>query len=434
MNLSEIDSETVDELTKGVPGHAESLRLSEIGSRGWSVAAEDLPLPLLTLSSTALTNNIAVMQRYCEAHRVLLAPHGKTTMAPQVFAWQLKAGAWGIAAATVQQLQVYRRFGVPRVLFANQLVGTPNLAFVCLELKRDPSFELTSFVDSVASVEILRQAAKVTRLGRPFQVLLEVGYIGGRTGVRDVEGAVAIWRAIREAEPYVQLVGVAGFEGLMPTHRHDSGRFSESPADNATGRIEDYLAFCTQIVERLQALDALPQGFLITAGGSAAFDMVVEWFTDRWASSSKLILRSGCYVTHDHGMYKAVSPLREGNASADDHFIPALELWSYVQSRPEPELALLTLGKRDTPFDYGLPVPISHIPVGSRDRLPLIDCTVTAVNDQHAYLRIPSNSDLVVGSRVVCGISHPCTAFDKWRVIPLIDDDANVIGAIRTFF
>ena len=56
------------------------------------------------------------------------------------------------------------------------------------------------------------------------------------------------------------------------------------------------------------------------------------------------------------------------------------------------------------------------------------------MNDQHAYLRIPEDADLEVGDLVGSGISHPCTTFDKWRLLLTVDDGYRITGAIRTFF
>ena len=51
-------------------------------------------------------------------------------------------------------------------------------------------------------------------LGRPLEVLLEGGVVGGRTGCRSVEDALAVARAVAAA-PELALVGVEGFEDVM---------------------------------------------------------------------------------------------------------------------------------------------------------------------------------------------------------------------------
>jgi D-serine deaminase-like pyridoxal phosphate-dependent protein len=43
-----------------------------------------------------------------------------------------------------------------------------------------------------------------------------------------------------------------------------------------------------------------------------------------------------------------------------------------------------------------------------------------------------------IGDVVRLGLSHPCTAFDKWRLVPVITDhtqpDPYVVDLIHTFF
>jgi D-serine deaminase-like pyridoxal phosphate-dependent protein len=145
------------------------------------------------------------------------------------------------------------------------------------------------------------------------------------------------------------------------------------------------------------------------------------------------VLRSGCYITHDAVHYHQLSPF--GTRIPDTNPLQeALEVWGAVLSRPEPGRALLGFGKRDVSYDLELPVPRF---VKSADRAPRplrAEASITALNDQHAYMQVDDAEDLRVGDLVGCGISHPCTAFDKWRLIPLVDDRYRVIDAILTYF
>jgi D-serine deaminase-like pyridoxal phosphate-dependent protein len=173
---------------------------------------------------------------------------------------------------------------------------------------------------------------------------------------------------------------------------------------------------------------------IVTAGGSAFFDRVVACLTPAWNLDLpvRVVLRGGCYLTHDSGLYERLSPIGTRDASTD-RLRPALETWGVVLSRPEPELAIVGFGKRDVPFDIDLPIPALASRNGElrdvRGRL-----TVTALNDQHAYVRLAPGAELEVGDLLGCGISHPCLAFDKWPLLPLVDDDYTVVGGIRTFF
>jgi D-serine dehydratase len=430
LRLDEALDTIIDDRTKGVPGSSRPVALRDLGSLGWNVLAEDLPLPLLVLKRRALQSNLAVMRDYCARHDVALAPHGKTTMAPQLFDEQLRMGAWGMTAATVQQLQVYRHFGVDRIMYASQLVGAPGLRYLAGELTRYPDFELFTWVDSPESVELLADAARRWRPPRTFGVLVEVGYAGGRAGIRTQRQMDEVLRAI-DRHSSVDLVGVAGFEGLL-----DAEPFAgHPPVDPGALTPQRYLQQVASAVESLLAAGVLPDEYILTAGGSASFDAVVATFDQFIGSKATVLLRSGCYITHDHLMNARTSPLSLGNsaeATASMHLEPALELWTQVQSAPEDDLAILTFGRRDAPFDYGLPIPLRRYPAGSQQPVALPGASVQALNDQHAYLR--GAGDVHVGDRIVLGISHPCTAFDKWRLIPVVDDDYTVVDGILTYF
>jgi D-serine deaminase-like pyridoxal phosphate-dependent protein len=188
----------------------------------------------------------------------------------------------------------------------------------------------------------------------------------------------------------------------------------------------------TQFGRRLRALaGALGDGDgprIVTAGGSAYFDVITRELTAD-GPAVQVILRSGAYLTHDHGFYGTVSPAGRGVGGAPV-LRPALELWAQVLSRPEPGLALLGAGRRDVGFDQGLPVPLR---VAGRDA-STAGWRITELNDQHAYLRLDADAALGPGDVVGLGISHPCTTLDKWRVLVVLNDDDLVIDIVHCFF
>lgn len=428
MRLDEITNGTVDETTKGMPGGMAPLKLRDIGSQGWNLLAEDMPLPVCVLKADAVTRNETLMRAFLERTGAILSPHGKTTMSPQLFDRQGKAGAWAITVGTVHQIQVARHFGSPRIVLANQLVGKQGLRYVTDELARDPGFEFFCLVDSVAGVEALAAAAKAKALRGRIGVFLEGGMRGGRTGVRDLETARAVARAAKAAEPWVLLRGVEGFEGLL------SG--PEAPL-----RVGQFLEFLGDIAKLVDAEDLCADGPLIlTAGGSAFYDMVVEKFRGLNLKRPKSILmRSGCYITHDSMMYEShFDAIAERSKMLAElgRPEPALEVWAYVQSRPEPTRVLVTMGKRDVSYDPHLPMPRLWYRPGTAPRAPskLSGHVCVNLNDQHGYLDVPADSPLQVGDMVGFGISHPCLTFDKWQLIVLVDAKYDVVDAIRTYF
>jgi D-serine dehydratase len=380
-------------------------------ARPW-LPRSGLTYPLLTVRESALANNLVAMAGWCADAGVALAPHGKTAMSPELAARQLAHGAWGITVASIGQLQTYRAFGFPRLLLANELTDTAGIAWLAGELAADPGFEAYCYVDSLDGVGILDRELSRHPAGRPLPVLVEIGHAGGRTGCRTDGAALAVARAAR-ATGTLTVAGVAGYEGTI-----EGGEARTA-------------AFC----RRLRALgDAIggdgPR--IVTAGGSAYFDVVARELTAgglKGATPVRVILRSGAYLTHDHGFYGTVSPAGRGVTGAPV-LRPALELRAQVLSRPEPGLALLGAGRRDAGFDKGLPVPLRVV---GRDA-STAGWQLTELNDQHAYLRLDPGAALGPGDVVGLGISHPCTTLDKWRVLVVLDDDDVVIDAVHCFF
>src|SRR5436190_6822672 len=148
IDLDPILAKVIDATTKGYPMTAAPLPLSAIGAQGWSVLAGDLPLPLALIRDSALAHNQAWMRDFTAATGVLLAPHGKTTMAPQIFAQQLAAGAWGMTVANVQQLAICASVGVRRLIMANQLLGALEVRTVIGLLRRHRDLDFHFLVDS----------------------------------------------------------------------------------------------------------------------------------------------------------------------------------------------------------------------------------------------------------------------------------------------
>jgi D-serine dehydratase len=430
MNLDALLKGAVDPATKGWPV-VQALPLRAVGEQGWNLLEGDLPLPAALIKRSALSHNSRWMRGFLDHFGVAICPHGKTTMAPQLFARQLADGAWGITVATVQQLRVCRRFGVQRVLMANQLVGRHAVHEVLEALRADPDFWFASLVDSVELVEQMAAHARSVGQDRPLQVLVEGGYAGGRTGCRSPEQALAVARAVAAA-PELALIGVEGFEGLI---------MRPTPAETAAV-VEAFLGSLVAIARACAEENLFAPGrILLTAGGSAFFDQVTSAFATAGLDREvEVVLRSGCYLTHDSKMYReffdhmrARRPEIDGLGAG---LRAALELWAYVQSIPEPGLAIATLGKRDASFDAHLPVPEQWFRPGLHERPQALagGFEVIGLNDQHAHLRLPQDSPLQVGDMLSFGISHPCTTFDKWQLLYVVDDDYRVVEGIRTFF
>jgi D-serine dehydratase len=425
-----MDDPLFDARTKGVPHAAGQIRLSEFGARGWRLLAEDLPLPVAVLRDSALTANSRWMQAFTAQAGARLAPHGKTTMSPELFARQMADGAWGLTVATVQQMRVALGAGVRRIVLANELVAAQDIEAVLATLQAEPAPEVFVLADSLEGVRRLAARA-VGRPHRPLKVLVEIGYVGGRTGCRSVDTALAVARAIKAAAPGLALAGVEAFEGLNQTLPEAEG------AAKVAALLAD-VAAATRAMDAERLFDG--ERVMLSAGGSAFYDMVAEGLAGIGLTKpSELVLRSGCYLTHDAGLYERSfrEALKRSPAARaiPGGFQNALEVWAYVLSVPEPGRAILGAGRRDFGHDAGPPRPLKHFRPG-RDAEPGAagGWEIVAVNDQHAHMTFPPADGLAIGDMVALGVSHPCTTFDRWRLMYVVDDDYRVVSAIQTCF
>ncbi|MDN5598998.1 MAG: hypothetical protein L0G52_00490 [Brachybacterium sp.] len=389
---------------------------------GRPITALDAPLstfstPLLVLEESAIAHNLQVMARWTEQRGLELMPHGKTTMAPALWARQLAAGCTGITVATGWQADLALRAGTATVQLANTCTDPALLRRLAAHLAEHPEQELVCWVDSLDTIDLLERELPA---GSSLGVLVELGADGARTGARDDAGARELGERIA-ASAVLHLVGAAGYEGAIA---HD-----RSPASLAA-----VSAYCERLAALAESLRPLIEGTpWVSAGGSAYFDLVADAFAP--LSGMRRILRSGAYIVHDSGFYRGISPLDATRGLADqDALLPGMRAHARVVSMPEPGLALLDAGKRDVPFDEGLPVPLGVATALGGPERPL-DGEVTALNDQHTFLRHARSTELAIGDVVTLGLSHPCTAFDKWRLIPIVDSATGTVHeAVETFF
>jgi len=423
---SSIDNPVITPLNKGLGAFQEPLATAAVKDLHWNLLREEVSLPTAVLYEERLQHNLEWMQQFVTEYGAKLAPHGKTTMAPKLFARQLAGGAWGITLATAHQTRVAYQHGVRRVIMANQLVGKQNMAVIS-DLLADPSFEFCCLVDSAEGVDLLGAFFKARK--QNLHVLLELGPEGGRTGVRNAAQQAAVLEAIARWKGHIVLAGVELYEGVLKEEA-DIRQFLQRAVSCVTD-----LAQAGQFTVR-----AAHHPVILTGAGSAWYDVVAEEFSKADIGMPlDVILRPGCYLTHDVGIYRAAqAQIQTRNPVARKmrtSLLPALQLWAYVQSLPEPGKAIVAFGKRDAAFDAGLPLPAVHYRPGNDAPIAApAHWELTGMMDQHAYMQIADGDDIKVGDMIAFDISHPCLTFDKWRQIAVVSPAFDVIDVVHTFF
>ncbi|WP_406473934.1 amino acid deaminase [Streptomyces sp. NBC_01615] len=416
--LAALTADRVDHRFKGLPLDAEGLTVGELAAQRRNLFTDGFTTPVLALSAERLTHNLELMETYAARHGLAFAPHGKTSMAPQLFWKQIEHGAWGITLAVPHQVRVARRFGIDRIFLANELVDTAALRWIAAELTADENFRFICYVDSVRGVELMDAALRGT--SRPVDVVVELAAgEGARTGVRTEAECAAVADTVAGAET-LRLVGVAGYEGEVP------GATPE--------RVHDWLRRLTSLAADFDKAGRFTglEEIVVSAGGSAWFDAVADVFAEIPELSLPVLklLRSGAYVSHDDGHYRKLTPFTRVPEEGALH--PAFRLWAQVVSRPSPEQAFANAGKRDAAYDLDL--PFAQVVRREGAERPATGITVTGLSDQHAWIGTTEEADLQVGDWLGMGLSHPCTSFDKWQLISVAEADGTVVDYIRTFF
>jgi D-serine deaminase-like pyridoxal phosphate-dependent protein len=398
----------IDETQKNFPLKSHGKSFDKFVKTKPNLFNSEFQFPMMVLKESALINNIDVMAKYCKSVGAELAPHVKTTMSPQIAQMQIDAGAWALTIANFWQSEIFRKHGFKRLIIANEILDRVSIAKIA-KLNRKKKAEIIFYVDSLAGLAIVKDA---TPSNGQINLFIEIGTDNGRGGVRDLALVKSIAQEIKK-DSRLNLRGVTGFEGAVP----NAARSKEGES-----AVHD---FCQKIVAAGEVAYEFKSEheFIVSAGGSAYFEIVAQEL-NKFSKPKMLLLRSGGYVSHDHIYYDEIYPAK----NLGKPLLPAIEVWSQVLSTPEPGFGVLNLGKRDIGCDLHNPLPIAKY----HGKVEKFTGKIEKLNDQHGFMR--SSDQFAVADLIGLGISHPCTTFDKWQLIPLVNDDYDVVDCIHTFF
>jgi D-serine dehydratase len=398
----------IEDKFKGFPIDSYGKTLEQFLATNPNLFTANFQFPIMVLKESAVKNNIAQMMSFCNSVDAQLAPHVKTTMSPQLAQMQVAAGATALTVANFWQGRIFLKHGFKNLIIANEVLDPTAIAEIA-KINKQKQAEIIFYVDSILALEIIQ---KHTPSEGEQNLFIEIGTENGRGGVRELSLVEQLAQLIK-ADKRLNLIGVTGFEGAVPDAAR--GRRGEKKISK----------FCQKIVAAAEL--AYPyksdQPFVISAGGSAYFDIVAREL-NKFEKPRRLLLRSGGYITHDHKYYEEIYPF----ALSDRSFKPAIEVWAQVISKPEKDFGVLNLGKRDIGNDLHNPIPIKSYD----GQVKSFSAVIEKLNDQHGYLR--GKQEFSLAQLIGLGISHPCTTFDKWGLIPLVNDDYDLIDCLQTFF
>lgn len=405
-----------------------STRLPSSDNVSINLLNEDVCLPAVVVKFDALENNIAWMQHYANTVNVSLSPHGKTTMTPAIFKRQIAQGAWGISVGTVYQVKVAIESGIKNIVIANQVVGKTNIRLLA-ELVKLNQATIYCCVDSIQNATQLAEIFSHEK--QTLNILIELGVNGGRCGCRTESEALLLAEELN-ALPSLVIAGIEFYEGVI--HSDD--------AEQDINEVQQFLQrvlMTSQKLDSLGAFDKYRGEVLLTGAGSVWYDLVSKKMAEfTFSKPFRFVIRPGCYITHDHGIYDEAQKMLKARDSVacqlDGDLMPAMEIVALIQSIPEKGRAIVNFGKRDVAFDTGLPQPLTQYRKGQLVSFERGRAKTVGLMDQHAILSFDENCHFQVGDILIFGTSHPCITFDKWKVIYLIDSTYNVLEEMPIYF
>lgn len=339
-----------------------------------------LTTPALVLDLDRFEANLARMAALLPKG-LRLRPHAKTHKCAAIAARQRAAGACGIAAATLHEAEALAARGINGILITSPVVGTAKM--VRLARLNAATQGMLVVADDPDNVAALGGAARAA--GADLGVLVDLDIGMGRTGVADIDAAVALARRIAATD------GLA-FRGVQAY----SGRVQHIAAyaeRDRTYRIQ--LERLAAVVAALGAAGLPPA--IVTGGGTGTIGI---------DSGARLITehQAGSYVFMDVE-YGAVEILPGGNQPP---FVAALTIRNSVVSAPAAGSVTIDGGYKCFATDGPTPVVASGAPPGTRYEF---------FGDEHGRLVFAQAGDaMTVGDAVELVVPHcdPTVNLHDW--------------------
>jgi D-serine deaminase-like pyridoxal phosphate-dependent protein len=317
------------------------------------------------------------MAEFFAAGSCKLRPHFKAHKTPEIARRQLAAGSCtGLTCATVGEAEIVAAF-CDDLLLANEVVTADKCARVAALARR---VRVTAAVDSLEGLEALSRAASEADVTVGVLVDLNVGQ--GRCGVEPGEAALTLAHQAAQSKG-ITLRGVMGYEGHLQPIRDRAERESRTRQS-----MQGLVAMAKHI------RDAGLPCEVVSAGGTGTYDISgrIEGITE---------IQAGSYALMDTDYAGVGVP-----------FEPAFWLLGTVVSRPTRERCVADCGHKSTTKDHGYP-SVRGIP----------GATVTALNDEHATIALPSDSRVEIGDRVELLPSHTDPTINLHDIFYVVADD-----------
>jgi D-serine deaminase-like pyridoxal phosphate-dependent protein len=324
----------------------------------------DLDTPALILDLDIVEQNIASMAAFFSNRKQKLRPHFKTPKTSEIARRQLAAGAIGITASKLGEVEVLARAGLGPILLANQIAGSRKIERL---LAIRPDIELILTVESEFNIRELEEAARQAR--RSLPVIVEVDTGMHRCGTSTPDETLSLVRLVKRGP--LSYRGIMGYEGHAVLVRDKAEREKKA---------RDAMATLSRHVTALREAGFSPE--IVSAGGTGTYDIAGDW-------PDVTEVQAGSFVFMD-GAYRLVRP---------DLGQAALSLLTTVIARRS-DYAIIDAGMKSLTSEFGPPYGKS---------LPV---KVSRLSEEHGHLSVGEGAEISPGMKLELIPSHGDTTIN----------------------
>lgn len=327
----------------------------------------EIDTPALYIDLDLMEANIARMADHFAGLVAALRPHAKTHKCPILAHKQIEAGAIGVCCAKLGEAEVFAMAGIRDILITSQIIGVRKITRL---VNLAGYTNVIVVVDDAANVANLDAAARAK--GVRLRVLVEVDIGRGRCGTNPGEPTLELARTIMNCQG-LKFEGLMGYEG----HTVMIPDFNERKR-----KTEKSLKLLVDTKSLLE-VDGIPVP-IVSSGGTGTY-----MITGQYPGITEV--QTGSYVTMDTQYRDKVGI----------DFNIAVSVLSTVISVVRPGVAIMDAGWKTLTTEFGLPK--IYQPEGWE---------LTALSEEHGFLRQIGGPALEPGDKVEIYPSHGCTTIN----------------------
>lgn len=341
--------------------------------------------PYVKIDLKKVRSNIEFMVDNLKKNGIEHRPHVKPHKSIELAKLQIESGAAGIACASLSELEVMAKGGLPNILLAIPLIGYDQWEKL-YNILDTYDFQFTTISDSEFGLTGLSEIGR--RLQRPIDILVDVDSGGHREGIQS-DQVLDFARKV-ESNPWLTFKGLFTYYGHI--YQYENSRHAELAKEEAV-----------ILLEQKEKLEENGIQVKVLSGGSTVSSMNAESLKGITES------RAGNYIFFD------MNAVHLGIVGPEQC---ALKVVAKVISKPIPGKATIDAGSKAITSDQ----PLKEDAYGYISNNP--DLKILKLNEEHGFIEYdPKKVQVEIGDEVEIIPNHACVVPNLYNQVFLKEDD-----------